>query len=110
MISELRVGPYAAADGAQITQRASRDSTTVTQDAHARYQEAVARGSVFTASNQAGIALSAGLVATPSGLSLYNPIASGKNCVIWDLDVAIVETVLATASAGVLFLAAGVGP
>ncbi len=109
MISELKVGPYTAQDGAQISQRASKDSSTVVMDAHARYQEAVYRGNVFSASNQAGVATPAGLNATVTGFAIYNPIASGKNLVLLDVDTALTAAIV-TGSSGAIFLAAGVGP
>ena|SRR2546425_6795910 len=110
MISELRVGPLAVADGATITQRASKDTTTVVQDGHAAYQEAVYRGSVFIASNQAGVAITAGLPVISLGFSIYNPIASGKNLVIWSAETGFTINETGTALAGVIALAAGVGP
>jgi hypothetical protein len=110
MISELRVGPQVANDGAVITQRAARDSTTVVMDAHARYQEAVFRGNVFIAAQQASAVTPAGLsTAVSTTVSLYNPIASGKNLVIWDVG-ACIGAAIGSAVAGVIFLAAGVGP
>jgi hypothetical protein len=110
MISELKVGPSVNSDGAQITQRAGRDGATVVQDGHARYQEAVYRGNVFIAAQQAAAVTPVGLsTAVTTSLSLYNPIASGKNLVVWDIGVNI-GAAIGSAVAGVIFIAAGVGP
>ena len=109
-IVELRVGPQVAADSAQITQRGSRDGAGVTLDAHARYQEAVFRGAVFSASQQAGAATPAGLTASAIGVfSLYNPIASGKNLVLWTIEPTF-TVAIATAIVGNFGICAGVGP
>lgn len=80
--------------GAQAPARACYSGELATSDAHARYQEAVLQGNVYLASNQAAVALS-NLSVTATGLILTNPVGSGKNLVIWDIDIA-----LATAPAG----------
>lgn len=92
---QVSVGPVSAADGSQPLARASRDSSVVTQDAHGRYQEAVSRRGVFSAANQAAVALSVAGNATATGLILCNPIGNAYAFAILDVCVA-----LATAPAG----------
>jgi|SRR5437867_5150279 len=88
------VGTQTATDGQFIVQRMSRDACQVTQAGHAHYQEAALRGNVFIAANQANTALTAAGVGTGiiTGFSLYNPIASGKNAVIWNTAPCIIGT------------------
>jgi hypothetical protein len=72
------------------------DASLVTMDAHGRYQEAVQRGSVYVASNQAAQALSTALSTTQTGFTLTNPAGSNVNLVVLDAVIA-----LATAPAGI---------
>jgi len=80
------VGPRTAADGSQFMLRGSRDSSLISTDAHARYQEAVIRGNVFTLSSvTAGITVAAANnspLAANTGqplVGIFNP-ASNKFC------------------------------
>jgi hypothetical protein len=68
----------------------------VTQDAHARYQEAVLRGGVYRlpAPNIVPTAFTGGAGGTPI-VSIFNPTGSGKNCVI--LGVGITARILGAA-------------
>ncbi len=88
MISEIRVGPSISGDGVINPARADKTGALVSTDAHARYQEAVLRGSVFTASNTAVQALSLNST-TATGLILSNPAGSGKNLVLLEVCVAL---------------------
>jgi len=109
MLLEGKVGPVAAADQTVNELRLTKDTAVVTQHAHARYQEAVYRGSVFSAANQASQALTA-VGTAMTGFVLYNPINSGKNLVLWEVDIALSAAVAGTASAQVISLAGAVGP
>jgi hypothetical protein len=106
----LKVGPSVNQDGAENEIRGSKDASLVIQDGHARYQEAVYRNNVYSACNQAAQAVTA-LGTAMTGFVLYNPIASGKNLVLWHVDVAPASTtVLATAAFIAICLAGAVGP
>ena len=84
-----RVGPQTGADGSSGPIRQGRTLEMMTADAHARYQEAVVRGNVFTASTA-----TAGFTNTSNSISpcpintctpmigILNPPNSGKNAVI----------------------------
>lgn len=109
MIAEIKVGPVINTDGAVNELRGSKDSCGVVMDGHAHYQEAVYRGNVYSAANQADQAVVAALTTNITGFVLYNPIASGKNLVLWDIEAPIVVAVGST-TVGAVFLAAGVGP
>lgn len=100
---ELEVCPRVAADGAATVGRATKDSSFGMQDTHARYQEAVYRGNVFNACNQAAVTFGVGLSATVATFSLYNPAGSGKLLVLWSIQMAFSA---APAAATVLYLAA----
>src|SRR5579864_7639441 len=105
----LKVGPSINADGAENEIRGSKDASLVTQDGHARYQEATYRGSVYSACNQAAQPLTA-VGTAMTGFILYNPIASGKNLVVWNVDSALASVIAGTASSQVIALAVAVGP
>lgn len=49
----------------------------------ASLQEAVLRGKTFGVAAQAGVTTQAGLSATTPALTLYNPLSSGVNAVLW---------------------------
>jgi hypothetical protein len=109
MIAELKVGVQTNADGAQITARAGKDGEVIAQDGHARYQEAVYRGNVFSTMNTVGQAVSVALATAYTGLALYNPINSGKNLVLF--SVGVTPTVaIGSAIVGNVGLMVGVGP
>lgn len=109
MIAEYRVGPGTSADGGSNTGRSTRDLSIATQDTHARYQEAVYRGNVYSAANQASQALTA-VGTAMTGFVLYNPIASGKNLAIWEIDAAFTSAIAGTASSQAIVLGGAVGP
>jgi hypothetical protein len=63
-----------------------------------RHQNAVLAGRMFTAANQAAVALTAAFATTYTGLVLENPTGSGKNLVLHELTYAsTVATPTATA-------------
>jgi len=101
VLLEGQVGPQIASDGSHNTPRMGRTSEWCVADAHARYQEAVSRGNVFTAASQAALTLGAGLSAT-SVWTLYNPIGSKVNLVLIDFVFAFSAP---PAAAAVVFLA-----
>lgn len=89
--------------GAVNSLRQSFDTSLVSQDAHARYQEAVMRGNVFMVASQSGVTSQAGLSLTTPVLTLFNPKGNNKAAVlIWAGGVEIV----ATATTHVVWLAA----
>ena len=108
MQAEFRVGPQVNADGSLVVGRVARTGEQVVSDGHARYQEAVLRGAVFLAANQAGSAVT-NLATTATGLILTNPLGSGKNLVVIEIGFIQTSTAAATANAG-LQLAANVNP
>jgi hypothetical protein len=104
MILEGQVGPIVGQDGARNPIRQARDASAVVQDSHGRYQEAVIRGNVFFACNQAGIAAGTGLATAAKNMTLYNPLGSGKNLVL--LEITLAMTVIPAADPGAIMLAA----
>ena len=83
MLQEIRIGAKKTSDGSVEPVRGDITGATVVTQGHAAYQEAVLRGSVYGVANQTGVTSQAGLSATTPVLTLYNPLGSGKNCVIW---------------------------
>ena len=63
--------------------RRSPSGGMYTADISARYQAAVERGNVYGVANQTGVTSQAGLSATTPVLTLYNPLSSGVNAVLW---------------------------
>lgn len=94
------VGPQSAADGTNPTLRMGRDGAAVVQDAHSKYQEMAVRGNLWYCANAAGTSVTtqAGLSVTTPMLTLYNPINSGKNLVL--IEVNVTPTAAPAAAAG----------
>lgn len=107
---EGKVGPATLADGQRSQHRLTKDGGLVTQDGHARYQEAVLRGNVFWAANQAAVTTTVALATTYTGLCLSNPAGSGRNLILlsasWMWSVAPVA--IASVHIGVGYSTAGI--
>lgn len=101
----VRTGVQTVADGNLVQLRGSKSGELITGDGHARYQEAVYRGNVFSAANQAAISTPAGLTASSLNFTLYNPASSGKNLVVLRASVAVNA---APAAASVIWLVVNV--
>jgi len=86
----MQVGPQVLQDGVVQNIRGNKDGSIVTQFRGGAYMEAVYRGGVFSAANAAGIAATAGLSATSTVFTLYNPATSKVNLVL--LEVTIVPS------------------
>lgn len=69
--------------GVSLGVRMSRAGGILNAPISARFQAAVLRGRCFGVANQAGVTSQAGLSATTPVLTLYNPIGSGVNLVLW---------------------------
>ena len=87
-------GQRILADGSIAGLRSERTGGLVTQDAHARFQEAVERGQVYTIQAKA-VTVTAVTDITPLpattgrvGVGIYNPLNSGVNLVIWKVFIA----------------------
>lgn len=107
MQSEGRVGPIPAADGAVETVRLGKTLETITGDAHGRYFEAVSRGNVFFVADQTGKTVPAGLSASPTTVTLFNPKNSGINAAIL---FAAIDFIVAFAAGAAVWLAANTDP
>lgn len=70
----------------------------------ASFQEAVLRGRCFTFTAAAGITTQAGLSATTPAATLYNPVGSGVNAILWYASVNFTVVFAAVTS---IVLAAG---
>jgi hypothetical protein len=85
MLSEIRAGMTALADGTVSPARASRVGSQIIGDGQGRYYEATSRGTVFsagitawTSTVNAGNIINAAAGAT-SQFAVWNPAGSGKN-------------------------------
>ena len=83
MLVEGQVGPQTLAPGARSLFRQGPSGEMNVGDAHARYQEAVYRGNVYSVADQTGVALAAGLSTAPVNVCLFNPKGNNKLAVIW---------------------------
>ena len=101
-------GPLYGGNGTTVPRTAGFSGATRVQAGHATHMDAVSRGNVWLAANQAGAALS-NLSATATGFILTNPAASGKLLVLLEIGFFQTSTAAATANAG-LQLAANVNP
>ncbi len=82
-------GPVQSSDGAQGGGiRIGRSNESIVGDAHGRYHEAVSRGNVFCAANQASATFTLFGTTTATGFILANPAGSGKNLSVLQLGYA----------------------
>src|SRR5262245_59821083 len=79
MSSQGRVGELVGSDGAIQPLRLTRTGAVGTADVHAKYQEAIMRGNVYSLSVAAGtpVAYTGAAAGTPL-LALFNPLGSAK--------------------------------
>lgn len=87
MLAELRQGLSILANGAVGALRGDKSSALVTTDAHARFQEAVLNGNVYSLPTAvAGVTIAAANVFSAAAaqplVGIYNPAGSGKYAVI----------------------------
>lgn len=104
MRMEGQVGPSAAnaADGSSIAFRQGHTGEAIIQQLHGRYFEAMSRGNLFCAANQAAQAISVALATTYTGLCLYNPVNSGKILVPLKIKYALSVAPAAIATLGLI--------
>lgn len=108
VLLNAQVGAFSGADGTENPIRAGKTREIIVGDAHGRFFEAVSRGKVFTACNQAGAAIT-NLATTATGFILTNPAASGKLLVLLEIALFQTSTAAASANAGIT-LAANINP
>lgn len=93
------VGPRVGSDGNDLPLRLDKQGAGAVTDVHGRYHEAAYRGQVFSASNQAGKALTPFATSSTTGFVLLNPAGSGKILSILEILFLQTSTAAATASA-----------
>ena len=92
-----RVGKILAALGSTNPLRSDERGALIVADGGGKYAEAVLRGNVYTACNDAAKAVTAAH-ATCTGFVLYNPITSGKYLSILNIKVALASSPAAQAA------------
>lgn len=102
MLGYLKRGPQRLGQGAVGPLRGSQTGALVTTDAHARFQEAVMNGNVWIGANPSGTAVTtqAGVSATTPALTLFNPVTSNVNLVLWHAEC--IFTAAPAAACGVM--------
>jgi len=78
MLNEKRTGPIAALDGSVNPARSDKQGNGVVTAGHGAYNEAVSRGKVFIAANQAAVTTTVALALTQTGICVSNPPGSDK--------------------------------
>lgn len=101
-----KVGPVTANDASFNTARADRSGALMVADAHSRFQEAAYRNQLFSAgmtvtaiTNATFTTATTGATATPI-IGIWNPTNSGKNCVIQQVRIQLVNTAATSTSPG----------
>ena len=103
MIAETQVGPQTLSVGSRPIIRTDRSAAMCVVDGHARYQEAVLNGNVFSlclSTTTTGLAagqIIAGGANAACQFALWNPVSSGVNLVLWQFNLGYVS---GTAPAG----------
>jgi hypothetical protein len=92
-------------EGVQLAQRGGKAGDTLISEFHGRYYEQVARGNVFIAASQAVATTTVGLATTYTGLSLANPVGSGKTVSI--LIASVMQSVIQATQPEAYSLATG---
>jgi len=87
-----------------VRAKGSKLGEMVVAQGHARFQEAVDKGTVYGVANQVGVTSQAGISVTTPVLTLYNPLGSGKKAAIWYAGAVFT---VAFATAGAIFLCVG---
>ena len=92
MLNEKKTGPGTFQDGAEHVARSDKQGASVSTAAHGAYNEAVSRGKVFIAANQAAVTTTVANAVTYTGLCVSNPAGSEHNLSIlkvgWAFSVA----------------------
>ena len=97
MENRLKVGPAVLQDGAEYPGRSDRAGSQIISQGYARYQEAVLRGNVYSACNDAAKAVTTAS-ATCTGFVLYNPAGSGKRLSLLNIKVMLASSPAAQAA------------
>lgn len=89
-----KVGPIVASDGTLQDFRLAKDGSQAVQDSHAKFQEAVYRGRVWTVTvGAAGVAPGTALGTAPP-LTIFNPVGSGVNLILWKAHMGYISGTL----------------
>jgi hypothetical protein len=108
MLSEVRTGLIISSDGAVNPARSDKTGAIIVADGHGRFLEPAIRNALFSSgmtitsiSNATFSTGTLGATATPI-IGIWNPLGSGKNCVILQVRVQIINTALQVTGAGAL--------
>jgi len=82
MLIEGKVGVIDVEDGTVNPLVTTENGSLLVVQSTGKYAEAVRNGRVYTACNQAAVALTAAMATTYTGLVLFNPSTSGKDYVL----------------------------
>ena len=103
---EGQVGPRAVADGSENEMRTAKTGEAVVTDAHGRFYEAAVRGTVFSAGmtitsiNNATFSTGTLTATATPIIGIWNPVNSGKNAVILQARLQLINTALQVTGPG----------
>lgn len=110
-----QVGPQTLQDGGNAIWRSDRTGALMVADTHSRFQEAAYRQSLFSAgmtttsiANATFTTGTLGATCTPV-IGIWNPVGSGKNCIILQVRLQAVLTALTSTGPGAFVWATAVG-
>jgi hypothetical protein len=108
MLSEVVAGLFRRADGVQGPVRGGNSGEISVGNVHSDFFEAMLRGNLYCAANQAGSAIT-NLISAATGFILYNPVGSGIIGVLNEIGFIQTSAAAAANNAG-LQLGANVNP
>jgi len=93
----LKVGESQNADGAIIDGRSGKQGDLIVSGLHGKFTEQALRGNVYSACNQAAVAITAALATTYTGFVISNPATSGYNLAVLEAGFAAAAAMAAGA-------------
>lgn len=97
-----KVGRQTLSDGSAGVARIDKDGNLAVAPYGGKYVDAVLAGRMFTAANQAAVALTAAFATTYTGLVLENPAGSGKNLILHEVSYACTVAVPTATALGLM--------
>ena len=108
MLAETQTAPEYSNSGAVRPVLTNKPGDLFNAERSAHYQSAVLRGNVYIGADLGGTSVTtqAGLSATTPALTLYNPVGSNTNLVLWIVDAGV--TAAPAAAAGFMIAVSSV--
>lgn len=98
----LTVGPQQLADGSKTDGRSGKSGDMIGSNLNGYMYEANSRGLLFHAANQAATVTTVALATTYTGISIANPVGSGKNIQLTGCGYSFVVACAAPVAVGIM--------